>query len=214
MTQPGDDWRAIHEMGHRNFVGGSDEYWDSISTLQFEFLKANGLHPDHTFFDIGCGSLRAGTKLIRYLDQDRYVGIDKHIELVIYGVAAELGVDVFGAKHPRFVITDHFEFDKVDARPDFAIAQSLFSHLNESDILECLNRLKAVAAPGCRFFATFFESQRETEWRNPAQSHSHGHFCYTRAKMEAFGISAGWVPSYIGEWNHPRGQKIIEFLER
>ena len=209
MHQLGDDWRTVHDLGHRNFVGGNDHYWDSISSLQFELLKAKGLKPTHTLFDIGCGSLRAGIRFINYLDQDRYIGIDKHIELVIYGVALELGINVFREKRPRFLITDAFEFERAGTRANFAIAQSLFTHLNAKDISRCLFAMKSASAPDCRFFATFFEGN--TGHANPERSHSHGHFQYTRGQMESFGIAAGWVPRYIGEWNHPRGQQIIEF---
>lgn len=214
MQKPGDDWRAVHEIGHRSFVGGNDQYWDLIGTLQFEFLKKNGLARSHTFFDIGCGSLRGGTKLVGYLEQDRYVGIDKHIELVIYGTALELGLEAFRAKRPRFLITDSFEFFKIDTRANFAIAQSLFTHLEMNDIHQCLMALKTMAAPECRFFATFFERQVQDDWINPSASHSHGHFMYTRQEMESVGFSTGWVPRYIGEWNHPRDQRMIEFTAR
>lgn len=153
--------------------------------------------------------MRAGIKFINYLDQDRYIGIDKHIELIIYGVALELGIEAFREKRPRFLITAAFDFENADVRANFAIAQSLFTHLNAKDISRCLFAMKSASAPGCRFFATFFEGK--TGHPNPERSHSHGHFQYTRGQMESFGISAGWVPHYIGEWNHPRGQQIIEF---
>ena len=124
MQQLGDDWRTFHDLGHRKCFGGNDYYWDSISSLQFELLKAKGLKPTHTLFDIGCGSLRVGIRFINYLDQDRYIDIDKHIELVINGVALELGINVFREKRPRFLITDAFEFERAGTRASFAIAQS------------------------------------------------------------------------------------------
>jgi len=72
-----------------------------------------------------------------------------------------------------------------------------------------LASLKAVAAPGCRFFTTY-HSAAETS-KNPEASHSHGYFAYTPAEMEEFGRRAGWQPNYIGDWNHPRRQHIIEY---
>ena len=47
---------------------------------------------------------------------------------------------------------------------------------------------------------------------NPDASGSHGYFAYTRAQMEEFGTRTGWKANYIGDWNHPRKQKIIEFI--
>ena len=210
MIEPRMDTREeIHRSGHRKFVGGSDQFWDLIRDLQFSFLLERGLKPSDTFIDVACGSLRGGVKFIRYLEPDRYLGIDKYIELVIYGVAAELGLETYREKQPRFVISDRFEFDKFGARPTFGIAQSLFTHLTAKDVDLCLSNLRRVAAPGCRFYATFFEV---TEPRaNPDESNSHGFFGYTRAQMEDFGVRTGWQPHYIGEWNHPRKQNIIEY---
>src|ERR1035438_2924105 len=88
---------GVHD-GYRAFVGGAGPMWDSIGALQFEFLKSRGLLPDHRFMDVGCGALRGGSHFIRYLDPGCYHGIDKHIELIIYGVGAEIGVEVFREK--------------------------------------------------------------------------------------------------------------------
>ena len=70
--------------------------------------------------------------------------------------------------------------------------------------------LNCVAAPGCRLFATFFEVSEPVV--NPTVSHSHGYFAYTRLQMEEFGTRTGWKSNYIGDWNHPRSQKIIEYV--
>jgi len=32
--------------------------------------------------------------------------------------------------------------------------------------------------------------------------------------MEDFGARTGWKSQYIGEWNHPRAQKMIEYVIR
>jgi hypothetical protein len=80
-----DTWEEIHQIGHRHFVGGVGGYWEEIGGLQFRYLVDRGLTPSDTLIDVGCGSLRGGSKFIRYLDPGRYLGIDKHIELIIYG---------------------------------------------------------------------------------------------------------------------------------
>ena len=199
----------VHRVGHRRFVGGSAEYWDLIRDLQFRFLIDRGLAPSDTFVDVGCGSLRGGINFIRYLESAHYLGMEKHIELIIYGVAAELGLEVYREKQPSFVISETFEFYKFRAKPTFGIAQSLFTHLSPQDVELCLSNLSRVAASGCRLFATFFEVSIPAV--NPNVSHSHGYFAYTRSEMEDFGTRAGWKSHYIGEWSHPRGQKIIEY---
>lgn len=206
-----DDRDTIFAHGHRRFVGGNDEYhWTRIGELQCAFLRGQGLLPGHVLFDIACGSLRAGIHFIDYLNPARYVGFDKYIELIILGVGRELGMDRYSEKRPRFHIGDRFDFAAPGLVPDFAIAQSLFTHLTAADIRACLRGLAAVAGPQTRFFATFLEAPAPTR-ANPARSHAHGVFLYTRAEMEEFGRECGFTPHYIGEWNHPRAQRIIEY---
>jgi hypothetical protein len=205
-----DTAQEIHRVGHRCFVGGSADTWDILADLQFRFLVDRGLAPADLFIDVACGALRGGVRFIRYLEPDHYLGIDKYIELIIHGVASELGVDAYRAKRPRFVVSDSFEFGKFRAKPGFGIAQSLFTHLSARDLETCLLNLKSTAAPGCRLFATFFEVAEPVG--NPLVSHSHGYFAYTRAEMECFGARTGWEAHYIGEWNHPRQQKMIEYI--
>ena len=200
---------TIHTNGYRNFVGGAN-VWESIGNLQFDFLKKMGMKPQDKFVDVACGALRGGINYIKYLDVGNYYGIDKHIELIIYGVARELTVPVFREKMPHFAVSDAFEFEKLGEGFTYGIAQSLFSHLIADDIRLCLRNLHAVAADGCKFYATFFES--DVAETNPEKSHSAAGFKFTRAEMESFGADTGWRSNYIGGWNHPRGQRVIEYV--
>lgn len=212
LPQHPDSPEDIHDRGHRAFVGRED-LWSEIGQLQFDLLIKEGLKPAHKLLDIGCGALRGGTKFVSYLDSDCYFGLDKHLELLIYGVALELGLDVFRQKRPRFVISDRFEFErfefeKLAVRPDFALAQSLFTHLNEDDVHLCLSRLRPHANGALRLFATFFE--RDRPQANLEHSHAHAAFVYTRDQMMRFAEAAGWTLHYIGDWGHPRQQKLVE----
>lgn len=201
----------IFAVGHRVFIGGSDDYfWEEIGRLQFSFLVNAGLKPDHVLYDIACGSLRGGTRFIRYLDPGHYVGFDKYVELVILGVSAELGLDAYRERRPHFLIGDDFPFNQAQPAPDFAIAQSLFSHLTPADIDHCLRQLRARATKPLRFFATFF-LRGDTSPENPTISHSHDVFYYSRAEMTQMAEKAGFEGIYHGEWQHPRNQLMFEF---
>ena len=204
---------SIHDVGSRAFVGGDGKYWKIVGNLQYYFLLDRGLKTSDVLIDIGCGSLRGGIRFIKYLEPGHYLGFDKFIELIIYGVMNELGRAEFRRKRPHFVVSSYFEFDRFTSSPTFGIAQSLFSHLNRSDILSCLNRLRAITSPaGCRLFATFNEASQPVA--NETDSNSWGYFRYTPAEMKEFGDITGWDFSYIGDWGHPRQQKIVEYRAR
>jgi hypothetical protein len=191
-------------------VGGEGELWDRIAELQFQFVTGKGLKPDAEFLDIGCGALRGGTRFIRYLEAGRYHGIDKHIELIIYGVAQELGLETFRAKAPRFAVSADFEFGRFETEFEFCVAQSVFTHLTAGDIFRCLSNLGATAAPQCRLYATFFETAQKVV--NRPRSHSHAGFHYTRGELALLASITGWAARYIGGWGHPRNQKMMEFV--
>lgn len=204
MQEKPEGEEGIRTLGHRGYVGG---LWEEIGQLQFDFLLAQGLKPHHCLLDIACGSLRAGVHFIRYLDQGNYLGIDKEPGLIKLGIEQELGRETSELKRPEFVVSASFEFS-FSKRPQYAIAQSLFTHLTPGDITLCLGNLRQFVGSGHVFFATFFEGDSS---RNPARSHSHAHFEYSRNDMESFGLATGWNPVYIGDWNHPRGQKMFKY---
>jgi len=192
--------------GPRGYVGG---LWYEMGELQFKFLIDHGLRPEHTLLDIACGALRLGNRVVPYLDRGNYLGIDIKEALIEHGKEAELGPTLCALKQPEFVVSDNFEFWKFTKRPDMAIAQSLFSHLIESDIGMCLENLALHRRDDTVFYATFNEAPEASE--NPAKSDPHGYFQYTRVEMERLGQRTGWKMTYIGDWHHPRDQKMIKY---
>ena len=175
--------KGIATIGHREYIGGN---WDEIGTLQFEFLKSKGLKPDSYLLDI-----------------------EKEKGLVQAGLNIELSKRLREEKQPRIVISDSFEIDNLGQLIDFAIAQSLFSHLPPQLIHLCFRNLHPWLRSGGAFYATYFEVP--TPRKNPNKPHDHGYFAYTAKEMVEFGESNGFAATYIGDWNHPRNQVIVEY---
>lgn len=199
---------GIWLLGHREYVGGD---WDALGKLQFEFMLKMGLQPAYVLLDVGCGALRAGVKFIEYLDDGNYLGLDSEKWLIQIGVRKELGTDLRRRKSPQFVASKSFAFDRFSKRPDYAIAQSLFTHLAEPDIRLCLEKMRRFINPGGRFYATYFIAD-ESHVNESSRSHSRRSFRYPRATVEDFGVEAGWRQRYIGDWAHPRRQMMVEYV--
>jgi len=197
---------GLEKRTHRQMVGGM---WDEIGSLQFNFLKNQGLLPENTFLDIGCGSFRAGRFFIEYLNFGNYYGVDKQAKLVEIGKAEELGF-LLSDKSPNIFITDKFDFSTLNVKPDFVVAQSVFTHLNPKDIRLCLSNLAKISSAKTSFYCTFFEVQAPV--MNISRSHSSRTFEYTADQMSKFGEKYGWNTDYIGDWQHPRNQKIIRYF--
>jgi len=203
----------IIKRGHRAYVGSK---WDIVGKLQIEYLKFKGLRQWHTLFDIGCGSLRAGVHFIKYLDERNYIGIEKQKLLVDLALKEELEKSIQDEKKPIFLFNDNFEFEKIDKKFDYAIAQSVFTHMTLKDIEKCLLKLHAKSKLTSVFYATFDEinitkmSKERKNLKNPPFSHSNISFFYERDELKFIAEKTGWKFNYIGDWGHPSKQMMIE----
>jgi len=197
---------GIAKRGHRGYVGAM---WEEIGKLQFDFLLSKGLRPDNFLLDIACGSLRLGVKAVPYLERSHYLGIEKEKGLVNAGLEKELDSKLRKEKQPNIVISDSFEFEKLGQKADFAIAQSLFTHLPPSLINLCFKKLYPYLDDDGVFYATYFRTDRKSS--KPKKPHDFGVFAYTQDEMCGFGETNGFTANYIGDWNHPRNQVIVEY---
>jgi SAM-dependent methyltransferase len=203
---------AIRRGRHRTRVGGQ---WDELGELQLEFMIAQGLRPEHRLLDVGCGALRAGIRFVDYLDPGGYYGIDINQTLLDAGFEHELPDDL-RSKLPRdhLLATERFDCD-FGVQFDFAIAQSVFTHISLNQIRLCLFRLADVMPPGARFLASYFEAPRSHPLDEPRARGrlwtERNAFFYYRDDLRFAAERAPWELRYIGAWGHPRHQRMMEF---
>lgn len=205
---------GVRKGKHRSFVGG---HWELMGEKQLDFLVSRGLKPQHRLLDVGCGSLRAGRMLVRYLDPGNYYGIDVNESLVAAGYEHELD-DESRQRLPisNLRITDRFDAD-FGVTFDMAIAQSVFSHLSLNHMRLSLARVAKVTAPGARYYMTFFEQPDSfpidgvPEVKRPMYTERNT-FWYYRSDLAWAAERLPWQFNYIGDWEHPRGQMIAEFV--
>jgi SAM-dependent methyltransferase len=197
----------INRWGHRSYVGGTDsETWYGIGRRQYHFLVSEGLRAEHSFVDIACGSLRLGQFVIPMLEPGRYFGLEGEPTLVRAGLKNELLFDLAEIKKPVFAFNYDFDFTGLDTF-DYAMAQSLFTHLTLDDIEICFRNLRGKAHEGSRFYSTFFEGDPSS---NPdSDSHANKDWYYHFIQFEEIGARTGWTLTYIGDWGHERDQKMI-----
>lgn len=68
------------------FTGGPPELFESAGRLQISTLIREGLNPDSKLLDVGCGCLRAGYWLVRFLDPECYFGIEPNQQMLEAGI--------------------------------------------------------------------------------------------------------------------------------
>ena len=205
---PPDGAEGIKSRGHREYIGG---HWELIGDLQKRFLINQGLKKKHKILDIGCGSLRLGVKLIPLLNKGCYFGVDKEPLLIEAGIEKEISKKLIQLKKPKFLVSDNFNFNEIIQRVDFAIAQSLFTHLPENLINLCFKNLHKVLMKNGKFFATFHLVKNELN--NPVMPHSFGFFGYTKTEIKKFGENNLFKANIVGDWGHPRQQIMVKYTK-
>lgn len=210
-------YRTPVEAGHRNAVGG---LWEEMGQLQFDFLVAEGLQPDHRLLDVGCGSLRAGVKLIPYLEPDRYAGVDQEQSLLAAG-RAELGEELWAQRRPLLMAMDDFAVSRLGRTFDVAVAQSVWTHISLNLVRRCLYGVEQVLAPGGRFYATFFPNPDGGHHTQPVAQPAGFLTNYDRDPFHYDLDTLRWITDgtsleleNLGDWQHPRGQHMLRFTRR
>lgn len=206
---------------HRERVGG---LWEEIGKLQFDFLVENGLTPEHYFLDVGCGSLRGGVHFIQYLKRGHYFGIDKDKSLLDAGKFVEIKRYDLADKDPIMVQMDDFNFESLVQKFDYALAQSVFTHLPVNSIIRCIMNIEKVLVEGGKFFATFFENSHgkfnledimhfQKDGPDSATYFDKDPYHYDFNTFKWICEGTNLKVDYIGNWNHPRNQKMMVFMK-
>jgi cyclopropane fatty-acyl-phospholipid synthase-like methyltransferase len=204
----------INAGKHRDMVGGM---WEEIGRLQFEFLRAHGLKPDHRLLDIGCGSLRGGIHAIKYLETGNYYGLDINPSLIEAG-RHELSLAGLTHKNPHLAVSDRFELGLFGQKFEHLLALSVFTHVFANHIIRCLSEAREVLAPQGQFFATFFLAPHSVHLAPIVQQpggvqtqYDRNPFHYSHDEIRAMAQLANFSVELIGDWNHPRGQQMVRF---
>ena len=195
-------------------VGGR---WDELGRHQFEFLRAQGLRPEHYFLDIGCGSLRGGIHAIDYLAPAHYFGIDVNRSL-LKGARQELRLADLENKKPDLRVSDNFEVGIFGQQFDYVLAFSVFTHVFANQLVRCLTEVRRVLAPDGRFFATFFMAPERAHLapitHQPGgftTQYDRDPFHYSREEFQILADLAGLSVEFVPGLNHPCAQQMLVF---
>ncbi len=151
--------RWLNPIGDGDFESTGAEFLDY-------FIRLGGLDPSHHVLDVGCGIGRMARPLTKYLTTGTYEGFD----IVPSGI--QWCQKNIAPRHPnfRFTLADirnveynadglvpasGYRFPYEDARFDFALLTSVFTHLCAPEVDHYLSELSRVLAPGGRCLATF-----------------------------------------------------------
>jgi SAM-dependent methyltransferase len=154
--------RRMHFVGHADsdFAATGDEFLDHFRAL-------GGLQPTDRVLDVGCGIGRMARPLAAFLQASgSYDGFDVNPEGVAW-CAQRYGdhpnftfavADLFNSRYNPAGTQSaaEFTFPYADARFDFALATSVFTHLLEGEAERYLAEAARTLAPGGRLLTTWF----------------------------------------------------------
>jgi cyclopropane fatty-acyl-phospholipid synthase-like methyltransferase len=204
----------ISKKVHRRFIGG---LWDELGQLQLDFLIKSGLKQNHKLLDIGCGCLRGGLYYLKYLNDGNYFGLDINQSLIDAG---KIEVDEAGLSHKKLnlIVDDAFSLDKFGTKFDFMVSVSVFTHLPFNNIVRCLNRARKNLLPGGTYYSTYFQaptpSHLEPIRQEPGDivtKYDSDPFHYSIEELAYMAKLAKLKLNDIGDWGHPRNQKMAAF---
>jgi SAM-dependent methyltransferase len=202
-------YRAVMQdtvtQGAARAVGNSDRVrWRKAGARQFNYLRKHGLQPDHRILEIGCGNLRAGWRLIDYLDAGGYYGIDISPE-VLLAAQATLVREGVTDKLPHLTLVDNLRFEFLpDAAFDVIHAHSVFSHTPPAVIEEAFRHVARILRPTGFFDFTF--NRTDGRERNVLRED----FYYRTQTLIDLADRCGLDAEFMDDWEelHHRQSKI------
>lgn len=148
----------------RHTMVGPGHLWKMKRQFQFDFLKARGLVPTDRFLDIGCGTLRGGVPLIRYLDAGNYFGIDVREQALREG-QKELVFSQLEYKTPKLILFSHFRDLQFEQQFEYMLAFSVLIHLEDTLCEQCLQFVSLNLSRTGAFYANVnVESHPDDQW--------------------------------------------------
>lgn len=117
---------------------------------KFVAIRDWGLRPDERVVDYGCGSLRVGQHLIRYLDPGRYIGLDVTDAFYRDGLQM-LEPGLAEAKEPYLAVIDDALLERLSRQPpDVLLSVAVAMHVPPQELDAFFARLLRLAGPATR----------------------------------------------------------------
>lgn len=203
--------RADDRAWHRLATGGK---WDEEGAWVFDFLRARGLRPEQYILDVGCGSLAAAARLLPFMDQSRYWGFEKNVELFVAGVQVELPRAGVRPERGHFVINDDFDLSSVPHTFDMAIASSLLRRLPLNAIARCFASVIRKLSPGGTFYVAWAEPGPDPFAPHPQSDGTTSQtdrppYHYDFGVLARLAELAGGRAERLPGGSHPRGDSLM-----
>lgn len=183
--------------------------WDDLGLWQIDTLRSLGMQPRHRLLDVGCGAMRLGLFAIEYLDDGNYYGVDAFAPYL--ALARRLAEHCKIDKRYQLAQSESFGFGQFGQKFDYAMAQSVLTHLSAQQSEACFAALSQCMVPGGLFVATYLVGAPKTQgflygsqqamWRSAIPD---------RTSLENLGARHGFRFERLSI-PHPTGQEVAGY---
>ncbi|MGP0103675.1 MAG: methyltransferase domain-containing protein [Solirubrobacteraceae bacterium] len=143
-------------LAQTRFLGGPTYDFERMGRAGLEVLLREGLTPSSRVLDVGCGALRLGYWLMRFLDPGCYFGIEPNQDMLNVGLQELIEPEVVERAEAHFDFNDDFDFSVFGESFDFVVARSIWTHASKAQIGAMLASFAAASAPGGVFMASYY----------------------------------------------------------
>ena len=163
-------------------------FWSELQRYQIQLLRANGLQPEHTLLDIGCGPLQGGVAFIKYLKPNGYTGIDLD-PARIQAAQIQIARHNLAEKRPSVLVSSTFGKAELGNQTfDFLWASQILCYFN-NDVMACLfSTVRQQLNSGGKLLADVFALDHY-EFRYP--EHSGQYFRHTQQSLQTLAKKHG-----------------------
>jgi ABC-2 type transport system ATP-binding protein len=197
---------------HRRIAGYK---WEEAGGRHLDFLREHGLRSADHVLDVGCGCLRTGVKLLKYLEPNRYVGVDSDASMIEAGVRIEAPLAGVDPSRGQYYIGNATDLAAVEGQFDVIWVNGLVQDLpHEQTALVLASAIRRLA-PNGRMFVAYFEAPEffaldPIERPGPCFSYfdrTPRHFDF--ATLARYVAAAGGRAERLGDWHDPHGQMMM-----
>jgi SAM-dependent methyltransferase len=194
---------AATEGANRAIGSFSEEHWLEVGQMQFDYLVKHGLRPDSRILDIGCGNLRAGWRLIDYLEAGCYTGIDISPDILM-DAEQRLVQYRLADKRPYLYCIDGTTLDFLPASHfDVIHAHSVFSHTPLDVFDSYVSAARRLLKPDGFFDLTFIEDDAE-------RSFVAEDFRYPVSTLVAVASKHGMTGGKLDDWDYSQAKLRLQ----
>ena len=137
------------------FLGGPYKDFERVGRHVFEVRLEEDLRPSSRVLDVGCGALRVGYWLMRFLDPGCYFGLEPNRDMLNLGLSKLVEPEVIERAGAHFAHNDDFDFSVLGERFDFVLARSIWTHSSKAQIRTMLSSFARTGAPGGVFLTSY-----------------------------------------------------------